>query len=139
MTDSEIVKALEHCIGEGECMSCPENPHKWDYGHCIIDLMQNAFSLITRQQAEIERLKTACENTQTATKYWHERSKKFESMVSQNEGVLPEYEQLIKSEARREFAERLIAKAEKAYYRDTYMCVDVYTIDKLLEEMEREP
>ena len=38
-------------------------------------------------------------------------------------------------EAIKEFADRLIARAEKAYYSDTYMCVDVYDIAKLEEEM----
>lgn len=60
MTDDEIIKALEHCTGDGEISYC----HKckiYDIDNCEQILCQNALDLINRQQAEIERLQSMCQ------------------------------------------------------------------------------
>jgi hypothetical protein len=100
MNDNDIIKALECCrIGkrENDCKKCPL------YGRvpaCVGYLTQDALALINRQKAEIDRLN-------------HIRAElskeidKLRDMVAQNEGVLPRYEQLIKAEAIKEFAEKL--------------------------------
>ena len=55
LTDKEIVKALSICSNEnGICSECPYSD---DYTNCNTRIAKDALDLITRQQAEIERLK----------------------------------------------------------------------------------
>ena len=57
MTDKEIIKALECCGDEEElhwCTECPYYDKENDF--CQEDLHRDALDLISRQQAEIERL-----------------------------------------------------------------------------------
>ena len=56
MTDKEIIKAIEHCKNnEGNgCRGCVFYGN--EKGTCIDELLTDAFDLINRQQAEIERL-----------------------------------------------------------------------------------
>lgn len=58
MTDKEIIKAIEHCKNnEGNgCRGCVFYGN--EKGTCIDELLTDAFDLINRQQAEIERLKS---------------------------------------------------------------------------------
>lgn len=81
-TDDEIVKALEMCNYTADCDNCPCVGECWNVNKYAIDL-------INRQKADIELLI---------------------GLVSQNEGVLPQYEALIKREAVTEFAEMVKAK-----------------------------
>ena len=60
MTDSDIIKAMECCISEGECAACPIR--RPEIIGCVDRLIASALDLIKRQQAEIERLKTEKEN-----------------------------------------------------------------------------
>lgn len=88
MTDNAIIKALEHCTSSTTSEACNGCPL---YDTTICTEMENglqiyALDLIKRQKSEIERLRR---------------------MVSQNEGVLPQYENLIISEAIKEVEERL--------------------------------
>ena len=56
MTDTEIIKALECCAGDGttkDCYSC--SIYEIDECQCV--LPKQALDLINRQKAEIERLK----------------------------------------------------------------------------------
>lgn len=53
MNDNEIIKALE-CCGRESCLGCPYRDGKCHQGNPMI---RDALDLITRQQAEIERLK----------------------------------------------------------------------------------
>lgn len=53
MTDNEIIKALE-CCEVGDCINCP-----FDRDACDDELAREALNLITRQKAEIEKLKEA--------------------------------------------------------------------------------
>ena len=90
MTDNDIVKAFECCnLDACNCLGgCPYlgTSGAWRGEECWRKAREDLFDLINRQKAEIERLK---------------------DMVGQNEGVLPQYENLIKAEAIKEFAERL--------------------------------
>lgn len=52
MTDNEIIKGLEHCRNEKECIGCPLEIFADDNG-CI----KKALDLINRQKAEIDRFK----------------------------------------------------------------------------------
>lgn len=54
MTDNEIIKALECCTSDDEpnCKECTKRPHIY----CICELLEDAYVLIQRQQAEIDKL-----------------------------------------------------------------------------------
>ena len=93
MTDNKIIKALEEMA---------EYPHY--YEECQI--LKNVLDLITRQQAEIERLK----NDIMA------KEAEYNDMLDQRNCV-EEYLETAKSEAVKEFAERL---KEKSYQRFDY-------------------
>ena len=111
MTDNEIIKALECCVdwcGNVSCWDCPLK----NTGCIHFDKLKETLDLINRQKAEIERLK---------------------GMVSQNEGVLPRYEQLIKAEAIKEFAERLKENSIATFSWNGVVLVE--EIDNLLKEM----
>ena len=56
MTNQEIIKALEWLKGDNvPCASCAYHQH--GFSMCWRTAVQDAIDLITRQQAEIERLK----------------------------------------------------------------------------------
>lgn len=139
MNDNDIIKALECCIHEPiNCRYCSyEKP-------CNIgrsDMQKDALDLIIRQKAEIERLN-------------HIRAElskeidKLRDMVAQNEGVLPRYEQLIKTEAIKKFAERMkgidLYQCIEEYYKNAELCYEVRQdwfceqIDNLVKEMTEE-
>ena len=79
MTDNEIINALECCTNNGySCKDCPyefsHSERKW----CDEVLMEDAFALITRQKAEIERLRTSNDALRMSIelcKGWEERAK----------------------------------------------------------------
>lgn len=51
MKDNDIIKALGHCIANGDCEICVYNEK-----HCL-DMLRDALDLINCQRTEIERLK----------------------------------------------------------------------------------
>ena len=53
LSDNEIIKALECCGVNRDCVGCPKE--KEPYG-CYFKLCGGAFDLINRQKAEIEKL-----------------------------------------------------------------------------------
>lgn len=56
MTDNEIIKALEICSRRNGGLPCEACPAYSISQMCMEDLMSDAFDLINRQKAEIERL-----------------------------------------------------------------------------------
>lgn len=100
MTDEQIVKAMEYCASTKPCKECPI----CNKDNCAIALTRNAFDLIKRQQAEIERL--------------HEVINGFEE---QSHKELMEYMRLsekyetARAEAVREFAERLKKRLDRKH------------------------
>ena len=116
MTDNEIIKALECCIHDDYdyCEECPYLKNK----PCHEGLIQDAFDLINRQKAEIERLE---EQDEIAEKIIREQADKIFSLQSEN-GRLTDRNSVLsekadnsiitcvstRTEAIKEFAERLI-------------------------------
>lgn len=142
MTDNEIIKALEYCQSETteNCNKCP----LVFKGACQQECLRKAFDLINRQQAEIEKQRIMLEAIEDAV-----NPLPFET----------DYDKSIKqakSEAIKEFAERLKAKfADIEYVIKTHRktlpvervkaevdavlqngCSNI--IDKVLKEMEGE-
>lgn len=74
MNDNEIIKTLECCIMETYCKSCPLRSEF--SANCVNIAFKNAFALITRQQAEIERLKKG--NSKFLTREEAERALKID-------------------------------------------------------------
>lgn len=93
MNDEAIKKALECCL-LGECKSCPIIR----FQDCRIMLKDETISLLNRQQAEIERLKTDLKTTENVIK------NSFLKKAGFDIDLLAEF----KSEAIKEFAERFI-------------------------------
>lgn len=163
MTDNDIKKALECC---GNQIACTDGCPLDDLGgidKCVHTLLLNALDLINRQQAEIEKLNVelvgmrgACEsykmhydNAQAEI----ERLKKVTDLPREGfftllcdalvyTKTIEEYNKFrkaIKSEAIKEFAERLKEEAEECGRIDfngcTYCAVGFHHIDNLVKEM----
>ena len=138
MNDSEIVSALHHCNG-GDCEECKA------LGKCHADwtFLKEAYHLIKRQQAEIDRLNIDLKAMRGAANSWKAEvqricKKEFDNIEIDIETV--------KSEAVREFAERLkeycneITNQEWNKRTLPVSWADAYEdfiddIDRLLEEM----
>ena len=88
MTDHEFIKAFECCYLY-DVMFCDKCPNKETCGE--IDVAESALDLLNRQQAEIEKMK--------------------QDLTIDLEGFASEYDEKIKSEARKEFANKLLRKA----------------------------
>lgn len=131
MTDKEIIQALECCIkstsgNDCEDLNCPAcdeigcrfmNQSTEYYPESLIQEMgKAALDLINRQKAEIERLKNAYKQ------------------CAWERDVFSEDINAIKSEAYREFAERLKEKADRGFWQERSY-VDTDDIDNLLEEL----
>ena len=132
MTDEQIIKALECCIYDRVgCTECPlfgdGSPNCWEA------MRKNALDLIKRKDAEIEKKQSAYELCK----------QEYDSMFNANRNLLAEVERLkeeiekAKSEAYREFAERLkdvpsiIIAGQKHY-----VIVETY-FDNTLKELTR--
>lgn len=121
MTDKDIIKALECCKPKQNrnCGNCPA----YELGDfCAAELKENALDLINRQQAEIERLKIKNQSLRGTANFY-----KF----NYNEA---------RTEAIKEFAERLKAKCHNYYPSIDSYCVSVKAIgfkdiDNLVKEM----
>ena len=113
LTDNEIIKALECCCTyKGKCIDCPAFV-KVDRSNCK-QVLLGAIEIITRQQAEIERLKKSNEMFTDIGKMYSE----------------------IKSEAYKEFAERLKEKSSSRFdYSELVFEISEYDIDNLVKEM----
>lgn len=119
MTDEQIMKALECCSRHGDCEGCP-----WENDECITAegtsiLMHETLDLISRQKAGVEQWKEEANKYQSA---WCEAVKDI---------------QTAKSEAIREFAERLkinIDAGELYVKHDDYI-LTMEHIDNTAKEM----
>lgn len=93
MTDNEIIKALECCTEDEDCSHCPSIK---EMPYCSNDIMVGALNLIKRQQEEIEQLKFEIAKLLP-------KGCPYAIQVE----VSNKLEARIKSEAVKEFAERL--------------------------------
>lgn len=103
MTDNDIIKGLKACGYNETCADCPYIDI--DRGDCTEEMAKNAFNLINRQKAEIERYKGVIK-------------------------ILENDVQASRTEAVREFAEKL---KESLEWRTEP--IDDYDIDELVKEM----
>lgn len=113
LTDEEIIKALECCSNYNDCDKCnfePKDNKKKTIG-CCLEIMKNAIDLITRQQAEIERLKRelnlVCENSITVRLPHCVLCGNNVAVLTQDLKGYDEFIADVSAEAVKEFAERL--------------------------------
>ena len=126
MTDNEIIKAFDildkleffggQRAGRELWFNKPTDIQDKDIG-CFLRDLDFIRQFINRQKEEMERLK---------------------DMVSENDGVLPQYENLIKSEAIKEFAERLKNRICNIPQHHFTLAEVEYYIDNLTKEMTEE-
>ena len=132
MTDNEIIKALDCCANCESCDFETTNCPLVEEMECRSLLAQKALDLITRQQAEIERLKTELDFAKAFRK---ETDAEFSLMHRKYGNML----KAAKSEAYKEFAEELkhfiIPQKADGYTREIVLKRD---IDNLLKEMAGE-
>lgn len=140
MTDEQIIKALECCGVKKDCAGCPKE--KEPYG-CYFVLCGGAFNLIERLQAEIERLRYILVNFMGEIFEWGNKNDVDTRIFAQIAILGKEKDEAvkqIKSEARKEFAERLeVYKQRGTVHGVVKYITDIITIHdvgNLLEEME---
>jgi hypothetical protein len=101
MTDEQILQAFNYCFGEaqGTCKECPFNKYTGDC--CETELQGAAVDLINRLKADNERLKIGTKNLVDKQRLYKE-----------NVQATREFQiEQAKTEAHKEFAERLKANA----------------------------
>ena len=117
LSDNEIIKALEMC---GNSIGCEECPY-YDGGHfqngkCSYNNGQDAFNLINRQKAEIENLKT------------HNAVLKMANKLCKG------WEERVKAETIKEFAERFKNEINERYEDIAYKDLFFRVVDNLVKE-----
>ncbi len=159
LTDNEIVKALECCNEPVENNACQRCPLHHSEGRCSKNMLDLALDLINRLQGENERLLQKLQQAQEQkdklmdaqmllAKTSDEQQAEIEELKTENRILSQKrfniFERIeftdklikqAKSEARKEFAERL--KATKHADSDVKYLFDL-KIDNLLKEMESE-
>lgn len=121
MTDKEITKAMQHHI-KRLCYECPLRDSD---SSCSSQLCENALDLINRLKAELDESRE--KNAGLALALLHE-------VVNKDEQLRNEITKVAKSEARKEFAERLKGGFCSMCEYDGGDIKDA--IDNLLKEME---
>ena len=130
MTDEQIIKALE-CCNDGACEYCPIGGD-----NCIQRSRNEAIKLINHQKAEIERLELALSAQKAFNLTKPETVEEVAKYYSVNKDI-------IKSEAIKEFAERLKEKASSVVtscqgyeiYETKQYNISAVDLDNLVKEM----
>ena len=125
MTDEQIIKALECCVGGGKCkeIGCPFRDS------CMEDLdalQKHSLDLINRQKEEIERLKTMNSELRIGLKVI-KRTEIKKALLYDRDQYDKGYQDGIE-----EFAEKLL---ELCTQEGAYEYVSAYDIDILKREM----
>ena len=156
MTDEDTIKALKFCAcweNDETCDECPANTYDFN---CTNRMAKSALNLANRYEAEIEELRSdkiiAERHEKDARELFVDCTRQLKEAKAEIEKITEKYncqqtvyvdlskiikeqaEELkqAKSEAIKEFAERLIKTAE---YDDEYSTVFVYNIKQLVKEM----
>ena len=128
MTDKNIIKALECLFGCVDCRECPYSP-RYEFPLCRYQVAKDTRDLITRQKVEIERLKEC-------PKCIYEYDGKTTEYCIQGPCSNFKTVEQIKSEAYKEFAERL----KEEWFSNRYYSPDIdfdEFIDIMIKEYEK--
>lgn len=139
MTDNEIIQALGHCSDttRDSCIGCPlVLAHSIPDCMCFGILIENSFDLIKRQKAEIERLEKEVKDKERAYNDEFCLRKEWQSKCRELLRELLKEKQAIKSEAIKDFAERLKRKRIALICEEpVYDLFKVGTIDNLVKKI----
>ena len=159
-TNEQIIKALECCKSEEGCDKCPLE--ELGVLKCTVITAEYALKQINRLKAENEKLTIELKAMRGAANSYKAEVERLKEEDKNQKLVLEEIEDFInplpfetdfakairiaKSEARKEFAERLKEKSSscvtstngREIYETKSYTIMATTIDNLLEEMERE-
>lgn len=138
MTDNEIIKFMQCVVGnDANCSEC-EYQKVLPFPSCRMMCAKNALDLINRQKAEIERLEKEIKDKERVYNDEFCSRKEWQSKCRE----LLKEKQIIKSEAIKDFAERLKEEIrcedDCGYhcYGCGYECKDyVIAVDNLVKEM----
>ena len=145
LTDKEIIKALECCKYEYDtkCELCCYN--FYSRTGCRSELRRNALDLINRLQAKVEKCEKvehfADKTIETANAEIERLNKEVEielDKLNAEKNDVMHYKDQIKSEAVKEFAERLkeqYAQGINWFGKKEHYFVNVEDIDNLLKEL----
>ena len=144
MTDNEIIKALEICVNNGDCKECAINPHKGNYGYCTSLAIKQSLDLINRQKAEIEsnkaKIKISAECIARQDKEIERLSvlAKLGNMRANDYRAMRDKAKTARTEAVKEFAERLKLKVDIDLC-EAIECSDyLYNLPKLIDNLVKE-
>ena len=155
ISDDEIISSLEVIATTRNCNECKIRNCKWGDCNCSQITANAALDLINRQKTEVERLQKEVNLVSIQFQDVQERYEEAQTEIEKLKGisvspstvpmdfcgVLCNYaEELIdkaKSEAYKEFAERLKEKKQEVFtaVNDSSYAVTVYNIDNLVKEM----
>ena len=141
MKDNEIIKALECCI-DGYCRGCM-------YGEtsqmtCRDDLMRESLDLINRQKSEIDILIRKKETLRDEIAEQQAEIERLKEFIEKDQGLIlkltgvpvEEYNQKVKSEAIKEFADKYVTELVDTYDLKWIQIDNLKKIaDKVLNEM----
>lgn len=109
MTNSEIIKALECCSKNNNCEGCPLDYLTFS-SQCASELAIKSLDLINRLQAQNEDLAETVHNLTIEKDALFDKAEELKAKVERLKEFIVETRRCdkeIKSEARKEFAERL--------------------------------
>lgn len=146
LTDAEVKKALECCVGDNDGKNCFDCP-LWEIDDCQEQLLLDALDLINRLQAENERLKSDVSVSRDAYMSMKDRYEYEKEKVEKAKQKCIDIGKALKNaktEAYKEFAERL--KTEFSQYQREYrnvlndegacaMIIAKKGVDNLLKEL----
>lgn len=143
MTNKEIIKAME-CLS-GFALKCRECPYssKYKFPLCQQQVAKDALDLIKNQQAEIKVLKSDYATTKQDYEHYKSVLEDKQKLVEKlNQKLINAFKlvEKAKTEAYKEFAERLKAKCHNYYPSIDSYCVGVKAvgfkdIDNLVKEV----
>lgn len=124
MTDNEIIKALEVCVGiHNDCGNCPLLEYSQATDECMTEAMSNALDLINRQKAEIEIM----------TRNNELMSKNIQQLIHENLQMMTTIKSG-QSEAIKEFAE----KCKNTVYRRLTYAADILLLQNDIDDLVKE-
>ena len=138
MKDNEIIKALECVIGND--VNCSECTYQkvLPFPSCRMMCARNALDLINRQKEKIKEFyeklvirRGLIDYQKAEIEQWKEEANKYQNLWC----IAVDDIEKVKSEAIKEFAERLKKEATSTFYEERKY-VDTEDIDNLVKEME---
>ena len=140
LTNEDIISSLEVIATTHNCNECKIRNCKWGTCNCEQITANAALNLINRQKAEIERLQKEVNLVSIQFQDLQERYEEHREEIERLKEFIVETRRCdkeIKSEAIKEFAERLKEKSFKTIrnYGLTKDVVEVCDIDNLVKDM----